>query len=561
MALSQPGSALAYLEAHGVQDKLIQAIKHVVSTRPDQPIKAISDILLQSCLARPADELKLLSWNVAAINNNPFEYWLTHPNKDYATLMEDVERFMSNPAERDIPVKEVFTPAMYECLDKLMTAEGWEGADTCAKIWAELSERPIVSGFLKDKGLGDKRLMSMPDRVTNTIDVVGSVPNAFRPSAISSFEGDMATIDKWWPLWHDFMFSQKLEIPGKKGAAAMSKRVCELLVPIPRSKYPALTEEEAVSMRLQTLCLAIFDAILVHMLATLSEDGQWVVLKSEILEALTRAKEPKQIAILGGTYASTDVICLQEVRTSTMRSALPKMMGTYEVVTPSTPSKVDQNSVLLLSKARFESASVTDLTAQAMAAVPPNGPSISPGDLLVVSAVDKVSGRKVVLASFHGDTDGLATAPALAAVHAVAASQAPAPLLFGLDANTYAKAKPGKQAAVADFIADCKSKGYHSNFGDEPLEACLTTSNARTFLQPQLQKSCKASDKKAQGDFNPKDHLLYSADAFELVSAGKDNTGKMEYIEDMVVPTLDWPSDHGLIYASLRYKPPALDVA
>ena len=45
--------------------------------------------------------------------------------------------------------------------------------------------------------------------------------------------------------------------------------VYETLLPIKRSKYPALSEdEERLSIPLQTLCGAIFDAILVHMLNT-----------------------------------------------------------------------------------------------------------------------------------------------------------------------------------------------------------------------------------------------------------------------------------------------------
>ena len=33
--------------------------------------------------------------------------------------------------------------------------------------------RKIISGFMKDKELGKKRLMSMPDRTTNTINLGG----------------------------------------------------------------------------------------------------------------------------------------------------------------------------------------------------------------------------------------------------------------------------------------------------------------------------------------------------------------------------------------------------
>ena len=42
--------------------------------------------------------LKVVSWNIAAINNNPFEYWITHDDPDYLRLMNDVQaRAMRTP--------------------------------------------------------------------------------------------------------------------------------------------------------------------------------------------------------------------------------------------------------------------------------------------------------------------------------------------------------------------------------------------------------------------------------------------------------------------------------
>uniref|UniRef100_A0A7S2I847 Endonuclease/exonuclease/phosphatase domain-containing protein n=1 Tax=Haptolina brevifila TaxID=156173 RepID=A0A7S2I847_9EUKA len=495
--------------------------------------------------------LQLMSWNVAAINNNPFEYWLTHGDPDYAKLMEDVEKFVEAPGDLDVPVKEVFTPSMYDSLSKLMTEQGWDGEAACTAAWEKLSERKIISEFLKDAELGNKRLMSMPDRFSNTIDVEGG-GSVFRPSVISSFSGDMGSLDAWWSCWTNFFFTTKIDLPGK------GKRLpCSLLKKIPRAKYPALTEEEeAMSQRLQTVCLAVFDAILVHMLTQLSPGGKWLALKRQILQALVSDKESKLIAIFKGPYATTDLFFLQEVRTEQVTSVLPAALGDkYVVVGPPITSKANQNSCMLLSKACFDPASITDLTKEAMALQPSNGAQAADGDLVVVSATD-LSGQKLLLASFHGDTDGLATATVLAAVHALATTRPEEALIFGLDANTYVKAKPGKQAGAAEFIADFKVKGYGSNYGDKPLVECLTTSNARTYLQPQLQKACKASDKQAKGDFNPKDYLLFSAAKFELIESGKDNTGQRAYTEGMVVPTFDWPSDHGCIFATLKLVAP-----
>lgn len=62
---------------------------------------------------------------------------------------------------------------------------------------------------------------------------------------------------------------------------------------------------------LQTLCLAIFDAILLHAMATASPDGKWLAIKRQIIEALLRRKDELTLAILAAGYADCDVLCLQ----------------------------------------------------------------------------------------------------------------------------------------------------------------------------------------------------------------------------------------------------------
>ena len=41
--------------------------------------------------------LRVATWNIAAINNNPFEYWITHDDADYNALMEGVQSFIDQP--------------------------------------------------------------------------------------------------------------------------------------------------------------------------------------------------------------------------------------------------------------------------------------------------------------------------------------------------------------------------------------------------------------------------------------------------------------------------------
>jgi hypothetical protein len=71
--------------------------------------------------------LAITSWNIAAINNNPFEYWITYKeNKEYEKLMINVEKFLEEPGDNDVAINEVFTEEMFSKLDARMTGVGWK---------------------------------------------------------------------------------------------------------------------------------------------------------------------------------------------------------------------------------------------------------------------------------------------------------------------------------------------------------------------------------------------------------------------------------------------------
>lgn len=93
--------------------------------------------------------------------------------------------------------------------------------------------------------------------------------------------------------------------------------------------------------------------------------------------------------------------------------------------------------------------------------------------------------------------------------------------------------------------------GLTSCFGEEPDPTSFTTFNARTFLQPQLNKACKSSEKRECGDVNPKDFIIFYPEHYSTVETGKDNTGTGKYIENTPFPTLTFPSDHGVLRATI----------
>ncbi|KAK1740551.1 hypothetical protein QTG54_008646 [Skeletonema marinoi] len=438
-------------------------------------------------------KLTVSTWNVAAINNNPFEYWITY-NEPYENLM--------TPGDRDVPVQDVFNEDMFSKLDGRMQQLDGKASD----------HRKIVSGFMKDKLLGSKRLASMPDRITNTINVVGSDEPVCRPTIINMYD-------------KDYLASTSGGLHGKNKEGMEQKAPYEMLQPIKKSKYPDITEdEEKVSLPLQTMCGAIFDAILVHIMNTVTSPDEWQGIKSNIVENLNKKKVPRTLEILESSiYIGSDIITLQEVSGSFIDQAKsrPSLDQAFHIIGPENMDSVrDQNSVIFLRKETFPdgaSAEITSLVESSFeqgVTVP-----VAKGDILAITTTDR-DGVPFVVASFHGDTN----------------------------------AKPGKQQDVMDFGKHYVSHGLSSCWGDVPDPQNYTTYNSRTYLQPQLNKACKKSDKRSNGDVNPKDFILFGKDDFEVDSLWKDNTGDKVYLEDTAFPTLSFPSDHGILATVLVAK-------
>lgn len=510
-----------------------------------------------AAMAAAGRRLTVTTWNIAAINNNPFEYWITmKENPDYESLMINIENFLETPGGNDVVVSEVFTDGMFNQLHDQMDQIGWPSVRS---YWEnDFKNRKVISEFMKDKKLGSKRLASMPDRVTNTINVVDSDEPVCRPTVINMYGEDLSTLDSWWEKWMKFMFINPLKIKTKDGE--YTSPVYQMLLPIKRAKYPDLTEaEENVSLPLQTMCGAIFDAILVNMMNTVSQPAVWQDLKRTMVDSLNKKKVPHTLEILENTYSNSDIITLQEVSLSFVNQAANGPLGQkFHVVAPSDLDAVrDQNSVVFLNKETFPLGAELEISALVSASFEEGvDVPVAKGDILAITTTDR-DGIPYVVGSFHGDTNGLATKPVLDAFVKAMASDpklSAHKLIFGLDANTYEHATPGKQQDVLDFGKKYVSHGLTSCWGDVPRPNNYTTFNARTYLQPQLNKACKSSNKRECGDVNPKDFILFGRDTFEVVSTWKDNTGRKEYVEDMAFPTLDFPSDHGILATVLSPK-------
>ena len=269
--------------------------------------------------------------------------------------------------------------------------------------------------------------------------------------------------------------------------------------------------------------------------------GKWQGLREDMCEKLNRKKNDRTIEILEKTYGDADVQFLQEVAGSFIEKTNGRRLSTelFDVKYPEAlDSDRDQNSLILLKKEAW--VDVAEVTSEIKA---PDG--CGNGDLFALSATHAADGAKYLLASFHGDTNGLLTIPVVTAVHDYAKSSKPDhKLLFGMDANTYAEPDPGNKCFVTDFANFYTERGLNTCYGKTPNPKNFTTFHARTYLQPQLNKAIRYAEKDVKGDKNPKDFILFDDRDFAVRWTAKDNTGEKKYVEGMVFPTLTFPSDH-----------------
>lgn len=295
------------------------------------------------------------------------------------------------------------------------------------------------------------------------------------------------------------------------------------------------------------------------MMNTVSNPNVWQPLKKKMVESLNKKKVPHTLEILNNIYGNSDIITLQEVSSSLIDQAKHGPLGKkFWIAAPRNMDPVrDQNSVILLNKKTFPEGVVSEITERVEAAFPSGvDVPVAKGDINAITANDS-DGIPYVIVSFHGDTNGLATIPVNnAVVHLMTTSQdlLKHKLIFGLDANTYEKAKPGKQQDVLEWGKSYVGHGQTSCWGDLPQPQNYTTFNARTYLQPQLNKACKSTEKREKGDVNPKDFIVFKKEDFDVVRTWKDNTGERRYVEDMAFPTLKFPSDHGILATILERK-------
>ena len=91
------------------------------------------------------NKLRVATWNVAAINNNPFEYFVEHDDPAYFELLRRVEELIDAPGEKDVTLGTLIDEEIFADLCRELEMAKLAHVDAARGLWKrELRDRRFV---------------------------------------------------------------------------------------------------------------------------------------------------------------------------------------------------------------------------------------------------------------------------------------------------------------------------------------------------------------------------------------------------------------------------------
>ncbi|EER15992.1 hypothetical protein Pmar_PMAR003453 [Perkinsus marinus ATCC 50983] len=458
----------------------------------------------QQCPITTADvgRVRVATWNIGSVQTNPLEFCddsdqrFTHFLKEFQSTAEALDA--AGVTVGDL-LREAFPFNVRSALLDNYDTLGLHSLEASAEAFDPLAQLKIWSGFLNSTSIGDSRIISWPDRFTN---VIGN--GRCRPSMISCYTGELSCTKTWLENWMSFM--TRARIP-----------------PLNVEKYNVEASYRENYQSFSLAGLALFDSVLIAISERTSVD--WQTMRLDRIKSITQ--RPRQLVEYVARYlfGPKDMIMLQEVSGEILDRILSvdESKG-YDLIVEPSPNVTKQRSVIFIKKGCGLALEVK-ASETVREAIRDEGErrGLASGDLSV-AVVTTPNGQPLLLASFHGDTNGRLTIPTLEILRSL-----DLPLLAGVDANCYADAG-SRNLAVRDFLEALNRMGIHHT------RPTTTTRNRRTPLQAQ-------SAKTGVVDENPKDYVLLRGEGMTIGKTLMDDGVS----NDRPLPNSCFPSDHAIV--------------
>lgn len=140
-----------------------------------------------------ASSLKVVTWNLGALQTSPFEFW--HPEGSKVRHIQH-KLDQSLQSKIDLKISDIFDESKVKSLSGLVESDKLH---VITERYRSLAKKS-VHAFLTDPEIGRKRFVSMADRVLRDHPVFG-----LRPSLVTGNTGGATSIEEWWPLYLSFL--------------------------------------------------------------------------------------------------------------------------------------------------------------------------------------------------------------------------------------------------------------------------------------------------------------------------------------------------------------------
>jgi hypothetical protein len=377
----------------------------------------------------------------------------------------------------------------------VVTIDMWSQffSQVSAGLWKQFDEfiqKDI--NYILSVPVANKRLISGPDRHTSEfVTDDGAVHN--RPSVVtnSALRGAVRidSLMEFVKSWCKFMKTHKHARVG----------------PLKRSKYPALTkEEEEHSIHLQLLHLFVYDCVMYWIVQQVTSQASFDMAMQGAVSLREEWQDTQWLAVQDVVSRST-VVFLQECGPT----LLSRLHGAYKCICNGT-----DGTVIILASSCFSTKKVEIV--------------LWDGEFCIIKVLHHDYGP-MYLSSFHGDSDGHLTLPA---IKKFASLTSDFPAVMGMDANC-GTGKSLLPTDVSEVVSKCLLQ--HCWVKEWPM----TTRKHRSWLQTQTHKTGVLE---AQSD-----DIVFSKH-FETAVQGRVSPGVH------MLPSKDHPFDHYCVTTALTLK-------
>lgn len=490
----------------------------------------------------PKKEISVMSWNVASVNANPFEYWMKKYSEIYDKFMTKIDKLLDTRQRGQSERQELLNSDQLCDFKKI---EDYFNNETINNIISEVKttlnynndvynqvleyynknlKSVKIIDVLHNKLYVDSRMYSHPDK-----ELSKNTKNP-RPALTTTYEDSTVfnDLNKWQKAWTKHV---------------ITKKNIKAITDWPDQSKAPLIEGMTPEMRniLGVLFLFFYDAsFIIAKQLTKTSTAEFNELRNDIIDNLVKSKTKNTCQIIHDN--NCDIVFLQEVGHDLKR--LLKSQSKFKIYD-------SKETCILIHRNINDHVTNVELI---------NNLFNEKFDICALRC--KINNYDYVLASFHADGKGKQTPIFLNKLSNILTDSNL--LIAGMDANCvwndYGKAPDNVK--INEILEIFENENFinavkFENISDKTKRAIYNTTNkARTFFQAQTDKAVSIDEVDENSDKNPKDHIFVKdlqVLKWSKMPYGKDPmllNGPM--LSNGPMPSKEFPSDHAIIEADIE---------